>query len=41
MVGSQRFQSGRYHDAAELFAKITIDDDFVSFLTLPGYDLLS
>jgi malate synthase len=41
IVGSQRFQSGRYQEAAELFAKITTDNDFVSFLTLPGYDLLS
>jgi malate synthase len=41
MVGGQRFQSGRYQEAADLFTKITTDDDFVSFLTLPGYERLN
>jgi malate synthase len=41
VVGSQRFRSGRYQDAADLFTKITTDDDFVSFLTLPGYERLT
>jgi len=39
-LGSDRYGEGRFPDAAELFSKITTSDDFVSFLTLPGYDRL-
>src|SRR6201997_816393 len=39
-LGSDRYGKGRFPDAAELFSKITTSDDFVSFLTLPGYDRL-
>jgi malate synthase len=39
-LGSDRYSKGRYQDAADLFSKITTSDDFVSFLTLPGYDRL-
>ncbi|MDI9229401.1 malate synthase A, partial [Serratia bockelmannii] len=39
-LGDERFNSGRFADAAALMAKITTDDELVSFLTLPGYRLL-
>src|ERR1700756_5321348 len=39
-LGADRYGKGRFQDAAELFSKITTSDDFVSFLTLPGYDRL-
>ncbi|MGA7128055.1 MAG: malate synthase A, partial [Chthoniobacterales bacterium] len=39
-LGSDRYRKGRFQDAADLFSKITTSDDFVSFLTLPGYDRL-
>jgi malate synthase len=39
-LGSDRYRQGRFQDAADLFSKITTSDDFVSFLTLPGYDRL-
>jgi malate synthase len=39
-LGSDRYAKGRFPDAADLFSKITTSDDFVSFLTLPGYDRL-
>src|ERR1700751_97264 len=39
-LGSDRYGKGRFPDAADLFSKITTSDDFVSFLTLPGYDRL-
>lgn len=39
-VGAERFQNGRFDDAAALMAQITTDDELVSFLTLPGYRLL-
>ncbi|PIF23751.1 malate synthase A [Candidatus Pantoea floridensis] len=39
-LGTERFSNGRFDDAAALMAKITTDDELVSFLTLPGYRLL-
>jgi malate synthase len=39
-VGPERFRSGRYETAADLFQRLIITDEFVEFLTLPGYDLL-
>src|ERR1700722_3553528 len=39
-LGSDRYSKGRFNDAADLFSKITTSDDFVTFLTLPGYDRL-
>jgi malate synthase len=36
----KRFAGDRFDTARELFDKITTDDDFVEFLTLPGYDKL-
>jgi malate synthase len=34
------YAAGKYQEAAKLFDKITTSDEFVEFLTLPGYDLL-
>jgi malate synthase len=39
-LGAATWQSGRYQEAAGLFEKITTDDDYVEFLTLPAYDLI-
>ncbi|MBX6394137.1 MAG: malate synthase A, partial [Alicyclobacillaceae bacterium] len=39
-VGADRFESGRYALAAELFTRLTTNDEFAEFLTLPGYDYL-
>jgi len=39
-LGPDRYNKGRFQDAADLFSKITTSDDFVSFLTLPGYERL-
>ena len=36
----QRFASDRFDVARELFDQITTDDEFVEFLTLPGYEKL-
>ena len=40
-LGSEKFQRGRYADAARLFADLTTNDQFVEFLTLPGYEQLT
>lgn len=39
-VGETRFDSGRFHEAAELMASLTISDELTNFLTVPGYDYL-
>jgi malate synthase len=40
LVGEERYNSGNYTLASQLFDKITTSDDFVEFLTLPGYAYL-
>ncbi len=40
-LGETAWQAGRYEEAAKLFKQITASDDYVEFLTLPGYDLLT
>ena len=37
----KRFDGDRLDEARELFDQITTDDDFVEFLTLPGYEKLA
>ncbi len=39
-AGEKRFAAARYEDARDLFDKITTDEAFVEFLTLPGYENL-
>ncbi len=39
-VGAARFEKGKFDTARELFDKITTDEEFAEFLTLPGYDKL-
>ena len=39
-AGEQRFAASKFEVARELFDKITTDDQFAEFLTLPGYEKL-
>ncbi len=39
-LGAERFTKGKFEIARTLFDKITTDDEFVEFLTLPGYEKL-
>src|SRR5579875_3776350 len=39
-VGEKSFAEGRFTEAAELFDRLIQNDEFVDFLTLPGYELL-
>jgi malate synthase len=41
MVGEDRYYSGKYQLASELFSKLILNDEFESFLTLPGYKYLT
>jgi malate synthase len=40
-LGSEKFRRGQYADAARLFGDLTTNDQFVEFLTLPGYEQLT
>ena len=41
LLGEQGWEASRYEEAAELFDQITTSDDYVEFLTLPGYEWLT
>jgi malate synthase len=40
-LGESDWSAGRYEDAAGLFDRITTSDEYVEFLTLPGYEWLT
>ena len=40
-LGEEAWGAGRYEEAARLFGEITTSDDYVEFLTLPGYEQLT
>ena len=39
-LGDATWKAGKYEDGAKLFEKITTDDRYVEFLTLPAYDFV-
>ncbi|ELU9054282.1 malate synthase A [Vibrio parahaemolyticus] len=39
-VGEERYQAGRFEEAAQLMAKLTTSDELTNFLTVPGYEYL-
>lgn len=39
-LGDEAWKAGKYEEGAKLFEKITTDDDYVEFLTLPAYRLV-
>lgn len=40
-VGEIAYENGRYTEAADLFKELITQDEFVEFLTLPGYEKIS
>lgn len=40
-LGEQAWKAGKYESAAQLFERITTDDRYVEFLTLPAYDYVA
>jgi malate synthase len=40
-MGEERYHSGKYQLASELFSKLILDDEFENFLTLPGYKYIN
>ncbi len=41
LLGEEGWKAGCYEEAAKLFDQITTSDDYVEFLTLPGYQWLT
>jgi malate synthase len=41
LLGEQAWKAGRYEVAASLFDRLTTGDEYIEFLTLPGYDWLT
>ena len=41
LLGPDAWAAGRYEDAAKLFDRLTTADEYVEFLTLPGYQWLT
>jgi malate synthase len=41
LLGDEAWNAGKYEEAAEMFDEITTSNDYVEFLTLPGYDRLT
>src|SRR6185312_6271972 len=40
-IGAERYTAGRFKEASDLFLGLIEPDEFVEFLTLPGYRLLN
>ncbi|HLT77112.1 MAG TPA: malate synthase A [Ferrovibrio sp.] len=38
LVGAEKFDNGKYAEAAEIFRKLALAEEFTEFLTLPAYD---
>jgi malate synthase len=41
MLGEPQYASGKYEEAAKMFERLTLDDNFVDFLTLPAYEYVT
>jgi malate synthase len=39
-LGDEAYAAGKYEEGAKLFERITSDDNYVEFLTLPAYELI-
>jgi malate synthase len=39
-IGDEAYEKGRFEEASKLFDELILNDDFVDFLTIPGYEIL-
>jgi malate synthase len=39
-IGQEAFVQGRFDDAEKLFDRLILENEFIDFLTLPGYEIL-
>jgi malate synthase len=40
-VGAEAYEKGRFKEATDLFNRLVLSDEFIEFLTLPAYELIS
>lgn len=40
-IGEKEFNNRRFNEAVQLFDRLIQDNDFIEFLTLPGYEILT
>ncbi len=40
-IGDETYESGRFPDARALFERVALDEEFVEFLTIPAYQLIT
>lgn len=40
-LGNEAFETGKFSEASGLFSDLTLSDDFIEFLTIPGYERLA
>jgi malate synthase len=41
ILGEKGYASGKYEEGARMFEELTLNDEFVEFLTLPAYDYVT
>ena len=41
LLGEEQYGAGKYEEAAKMFEQLSLDDQFVDFLTLPAYEYLT
>jgi malate synthase len=39
-IGEEAYEKGRFEEASKLFDELILNDEFVDFLTIPGYEIL-
>jgi malate synthase len=39
-IGKEAFNKGRFEEATKLFTNLVRNNEFMPFLTLPGYEIL-
>ncbi|MGG3737776.1 malate synthase A [Aeribacillus pallidus] len=39
-IGDEAYEKGRFEEASKLFDELILNDEFVDFLTIPGYEIL-
>ncbi|THE12636.1 malate synthase A [Bacillus timonensis] len=39
-IGGEAFEAGRFNEATNLFEKLVTNNEYIEFLTLPGYEIL-
>jgi malate synthase len=39
-MGGAAYDAGRYREAAEIFERVALSDEYVEFLTIPAYEYI-